>query len=89
MKPASNIIIAILLFYIVVVMAICFSKTAEAKARETRPVPKYGQCPIGYYTSGGYCKPGKNAKEIIPKVRYCPAGWYSNGNYCVKGKNTK
>jgi len=51
-----------------------------------RPLPKVGGCPIGYYSSGGYCVPSSsgNTRGAIEKVGGgCPLGFYSSGSYCV------
>ena len=45
------------------------------------------QCPIGYFTTGGFCKPYKNnrRKALINKDRnICPVGYFSSAKfYCV------
>ena len=51
-----------------------------------QPLPKVGGCPLGYYSSSGYCVPSKsgNTRGAIEKVGSgCPLGFYSSGNYCV------
>ena len=50
-----------------------------------QPLPKVGSCPLGYYSSGGYCVPssGGNTRGAIEKSGSCPLGFYSSGNYCV------
>jgi len=50
-----------------------------------QPLPKVGSCPLGYYSSGGYCVPstGSNTRGAIEKSGSCPLGFYSSGNYCV------
>ncbi|WP_197149647.1 hypothetical protein [Synechococcus sp. CBW1108] len=51
-----------------------------------QPLPRSGGCPLGYYSSGGYCVPssGGNNRGAIEKVGGgCPLGFYSSGNYCV------
>jgi hypothetical protein len=50
------------------------------------PLPKQGSCPLGYFTSGGYCVPSRavNPGGAIQKSgSSCPLGFYSSGNYCV------
>jgi hypothetical protein len=54
-----------------------------------RPLAKVGDCPSGYFTSGGYCKPNGNARFAIPKHGDCPAGYLSSGNYCLAGYNAR
>ena len=54
-----------------------------------QPTPKVGGCPLGYFSSGGYCVPstGSNTRGAIEKRGAgCPLGWYSSGNYCVKSR---
>ena len=53
------------------------------------PIPKNGNCPTGWNTSGNYCVAGPNATEAIPRVGSCPAGWNTQGNYCVKKSNVE
>jgi hypothetical protein len=53
------------------------------------PLIKNGNCPIGYWTNGGYCLPDSTMKDkvVIPKAKdsvVCPIGFYQNNNYCVK-----
>jgi hypothetical protein len=51
-----------------------------------QPLPKVGSCPLGYYSSGGYCVPsaGGNSRGAIEKREAgCPLGFYSSGSYCV------
>ncbi|QPN70016.1 hypothetical protein [Synechococcus sp. CBW1108] len=61
--------------------------SASALAQQSvEPLPKVGGCPLGYYSSGGYCVPssGGNTRGAIEKVGGgCPLGFYSSGNYCV------
>ena len=42
----------------------------------TQPLPKVGVCPLGYYSSGSYCVPGRGTtKEAIEKQgSFCPLG---------------
>ena len=68
-----------------IALSILLSAPALAD-RETQPVHKRGPCPAGYYTSGPYCLPGKNAKDVIVKAGFCPAGWYTSGAYCIRRK---
>jgi hypothetical protein len=54
----------------------------------TQPLPKVGVCPLGYYSSGSYCVPGRGTtKEAIEKQgSFCPLGWYSSSEYCVRSR---
>ena len=55
-----------------------------------QPLPKVGSCPLGYYSSGGYCVPssGGNSRGAIEKSGSCPLGFYSSGNYCVSSPSS-
>ena len=67
------------------VLAVLTCATALAQ-QPVQPLPKVGGCPLGYYSSSGYCVPSKssNPRGAIPKVGGgCPLGFYSSGNYCV------
>ena len=62
---------------------VCSSASAQ---QPVQPLPKVGGCPLGYYSSGGYCVPssGGNSRGAIEKVGGgCPFGFYSSGNYCL------
>jgi hypothetical protein len=49
------------------------------------PIQRVGTCPLGWYSSGGYCVPtSQQSKPAIQKYDSCPLGWYSTGNYCAK-----
>jgi hypothetical protein len=57
-----------------------------------RPLPKVGGCPLGYYSSGGYCVPSKssNTRGAIEKSGAgCPLGFYSSGNYCLSSNSNE
>ena len=47
-------------------------------------LPKVGSCPVGYRTSGNYCIPIQNTKEVVVKMDSCPIGYRTSGNYCIK-----
>ena len=67
-------------------VGICSTAVAQ---QPVRPLPKLGGCPLGYYSSGGYCVPskGSNTRGAIEKSGAgCPLGWYSSGGYCVKSR---
>jgi len=68
-------------------LAIGMLSTGSALAQQAvQPLPKSGRCPLGYYSSGGYCVPssGGNTRGAIEKVGgSCPLGFYSSGNYCL------
>ena len=55
-------------------------------------LPKVGSCPLGYYSSGGYCVPssGGNTRGAIEKSGAgCPLGFYSSGNYCLSSPSNE
>ena len=57
-----------------------------------QPTPKVGGCPLGYYSSGGYCVPskGSNTRGAIEKSGAgCPLGFYSSGNYCISSPSNE
>ena len=57
-----------------------------------QPLPKVGSCPLGYYSSGGYCVPssGGNTPGVIEKREAgCPLGFYSSGSYCVSSPSNE
>ena len=60
-------------------------------AKEIQIIEKIGnQCPIGFYTSGGFCKSYKNnqRKAILNRHNLqCPAGFFQSGKYyCLSYK---
>ena len=62
---------------------VCSSASAQ---QPVQPLPKVGSCPLGYYSSGGYCVPssGGNSRGAIEKVGGgCALGFCASGNYCV------
>jgi len=57
-----------------------------------RPLPKAGGCPLGYYSSGGYCVPSSsgNTRGAIEKSSSsCPLGFFSSGNYCLSSPSNE
>ena len=50
------------------------------------PVPKIGNCPHGWLTSGGFCVPSGSRQDAIPKSasQNCPWGWLASGAYCLR-----
>ena len=71
---------------LLIAAAMVLSAGATLAQQPVRPLPKVGGCPIGYYSSGGYCVPssGGNTRGAIEKVGGgCPLGFYASGNYCV------
>lgn len=60
-----------------------------ASLAQSMPVPRVGNgCPLGFYSSGGYCMPSASNKNqwAVPKnnQQSCPLGSYVSGSYCVK-----
>ena len=52
-------------------------------------VPKVGNCPSGYHTSGAACVPYANAGPALPKIGSCPSGYHTSGDYCVGRKDAR
>ena len=70
-------------------VGICSTAVAQ---HPVRPLPKLGGCPLGYYSSGGYCVPssGGNTRGAIEKSGAgCPLGFYSSGSYCVSSPSNE
>ena len=68
---------------------VCSSALAQ---QPVKPLPKVGSCPLGYYSSGGYCVPssGGNTRGAIEKSGAgCPLGFYSSGNYCLSSPSNE
>ena len=51
-----------------------------------QPIPKFGPCPLGYYTSPStYCVPSTPTQpRAIQSLGDCPLGWYARNNYCIE-----
>jgi hypothetical protein len=53
------------------------------------PLPRNGNCPLGYGASGAYCVPnpggGSQSRGAIerPTGSTCPLGFTASGSYCV------
>ena len=61
-------------------------------AEEIQIIEKIGnQCPIGFYTSGSFCKSYKNNKRKAILNRnnlQCPSGFFQSAKYyCLSHKN--
>ena len=66
-------------------VAACAAGSALAQ-QPVPPLPKVGSCPLGYFSSGGYCVPSKGGNTrgaIEKKGGSCPLDFYSSGNYCL------
>ena len=51
------------------------------------PLPHVGTCPLGYYSSSGYCVPaptGVTRPAIQREGNTCPLGYYRSGEYCIR-----
>ena len=74
-------------------LAASFLLSSAAWAQQpVRPLPKVGGCPLGYYSSGSYCVPSKNANTrgaIEKSGAGCPLGFYSSGNYCLSSPSNE
>jgi len=64
-------------------------REVQSMTMRASPIPKNGNCPTGYNTSGAFCVPGPNARPAIAKNGNCPTGWNTQGNYCVKKSNVE
>lgn len=64
----------------------CWSLVAIASPL---PLERRGSCPLGYYASGRYCLPGRQARPAVLKLGNCPVGWYSSGNYCLASQTAR
>ncbi|AJD58369.1 hypothetical protein [Synechococcus elongatus] len=53
------------------------------------PIERQGSCPLGYYASGSYCVPGRQARPAVLKLGNCPVGWYASGNYCLASQTAR
>jgi hypothetical protein len=75
-------------FFITVLLVLI--PTGALAEQPVQPLPKVGSCPLGYYSSGGYCVPssGGNTRGAIEKSGSCPLGFYSSGNYCVSSPSS-
>jgi hypothetical protein len=61
---------------------------------QTIPIQQVGKsCPLGYYSSSGYCVPssGNRDKWSVgnPANVPCPLGTYKSGSYCTKSYGNK
>ena len=75
--------------FILLLLTMGLLLSPSAKCQEAAPVPKDGNCPTGYTTSGRYCVPGKSAHFAITKRGNCPAGYTTSGKYCVAGPGAR
>jgi|LakMenEpi03Aug12_release.lakeMendotaPanAssembly.Ray.scaffolds.fasta_scaffold141476_3 hypothetical protein len=48
------------------------------------PVPRFGNCPTGTYSSNGSCVPTGNTQVYWNGGGPCPQGWVSSKGYCVR-----
>jgi hypothetical protein len=79
------------LFTVAVLAPLTLALGSIALAQQpVQPLPKVGSCPLGYYSSGGYCVPssGGNTRGAIEKSGSCPLGFYSSGSYCVSSPSS-
>jgi hypothetical protein len=78
---------------LVLACAIAALAAGSALAQQpVQPLPKVGGCPLGYYSSDGYCLPssGGNTRGAIEKSGAgCPLGFYSSGNYCLSSPSNE
>ena len=62
---------------LLVAAGMLLSASTVLAQQPVQPLPKVGSCPLGYYSSGGYCVPssGGNTRGAIEKNRR----WLSAG----------
>jgi hypothetical protein len=73
---------------VLVAAALVFTSMSAHGQRSPQPIPRgpNEQCPSGYFSSGGYCKPfDEKSKYAVPREgkMQCPAGYYASGNACL------
>ena len=70
----------------------CIPEVAALERGNKCCFPKVGGCPLGYYSSGGYCVPskGSNTRGAIEKVEgSCHLEFYSSGNSCLSSPSNE
>ena len=52
---------------LLIAVGILLNTSAALAQQPVQPLPKVGGCPLGYYSSGGYCVPssGGNSRGAI------------------------
>ena len=78
--------------HLLIAAGVLLSASAALSQQPVQPLPKVGGCPLGYYSSGGYCVPskGSNTRGAIEKSgNSCPLGFYSSGNYCLSSPSNE
>jgi hypothetical protein len=68
------------------------ASSAALAQQSVRPLPRVGDCPLGYYASGSYCVPSRsgNTRGAIEKAgNSCPLGFYASGNYCLSSPSNE
>jgi hypothetical protein len=73
---------------------LCIAAAPFSALAQTFPIQQSGNsCPLGYYSSSGYCVPsyGNRTKWSIPASpgTSCPLNTYQNGNYCTKSYGSR
>ena len=71
---------------------VLLSAGAVLAQQPVRPLPKVGGCPLGYFSSGGYCVPsssGHTRGAIEKSGNSCPVGFYASGNYCLSSPSNQ
>ena len=77
---------------LLVAAGMLLSASTVLAQQPVQPLPKVGSCPLGYYSSGGYCVPssGGNTRGAIEKSGAgCPLGFYSSCNYCLSSPSNE
>jgi hypothetical protein len=57
---------------------------AQVALAQSVPVPRFGSCPTGTYTSNGSCVPQGGTQVYWNGGGPCPTGWTSSKGYCVR-----
>jgi hypothetical protein len=58
--------------------------SCQIPAPTAHAVPKVGDCPIGYRTTGDFCTPNSSSSRYaVSKVGSCPSGYGTSGAYCL------
>jgi hypothetical protein len=77
------------------ILAICCIAASPLSAlAQSIPIQQSGgYCPLGYYSSSGYCVPSygnprKWSVNAAPNTA-CPLGTYKSGNYCTKSYGSR
>ena len=71
---------------LLIAVGMLLSAGATLAQQSVQPLPKVGGCPLGYYSSGGYCVPSSSCNTlgaIKKSSNGCPLCFYTSGHYCL------